>query len=296
MDQLLRGVFKNRAIRVSIVNSSLTCKEICSKHKTSPVCSDALSRLISVGSMMSGMIKDGRLSLKIAGNGPIEQMIVDASSNGCIRGFIKNPQVDIPKKQNGKLDVGSAVGNLGVLTVTKHIGLKQDFIGDVILTNGEIGEDFCYYFYKSEQTPSVVVVGTIVDVDYSVQVAGGLILQLLPNAKEEDIVYAEEATKKMTSITKLLLENNGDVKKVAEALFNDELEGVEITPIKFKCDCSKERFISGIATLPEKDILEMIKEDKGCEVKCEFCGNTYKFDNDDLNYALEMKRKLKEKN
>ncbi len=289
MDQLLRGVIKDRAVRVSMVNSSLTSKDICSKHNTTPVVSDALSRLVSVGAMMSGMIKDGRLTLKVAGNGPIEQLLVDASANGNIRGFVRNPQVDLPLKKNGKLDVGKAVGDLGVLTVIKQLGLKQDFAGDVILTSGEIGDDFCYYFYKSEQTPSSVIVGSIIDVDYSVKSSCGLILQLLPNASEEDIVYAENITKKASNITKLFNDNEGDVNKVAKYLFNDELEGVEVSKIQFSCDCSKDKFIAGIAALSKSDIVAMINEDKGCEVRCEFCGSTYKFSEEDLYDALRIK-------
>ena len=293
MDQLLRGIVKNRAIRVYFVNSTETSRQICILNHTTPVVSDALSRLVSVGAMMAGMLKDGRLSLKISSNGPIQKMIVDASYNGQVRGFVINPYVELPLNRRGQLDVGKAVGDLGVLTVTKRIGLKQDFIGDVILVDGEIGTDFCYYFQKSEQTPSSVIVGAQINTNYEVGLAGGVIIQLLPSAPEEDIVYAEELTKKIPSIVKLL-EQEPDIRKVAENLIPD-LDVLAVTPVTYHCDCSKERFISGIATLPADEIEDIIKEDHGCEIRCEFCGKVYNLDEHDLAEALKIRKEREPK-
>lgn len=287
MDSLVKGLIRDGNIRVYGVDSSMTSKVICKSHNTTPVVSDALSRLISVGAMMAGMLKDGRLTLKIEGNGPIKMLYVDASSNGDIRGFVGNPFVELPLNAKNKLDVGKAVGNLGVLTVTKKQNLKQDFVGDVILTSGEIGDDFSYYFYMSEQTPSVVLVGAIVDTNYEVKLSGGMILQLLPGASEEDFVFAEEFAQKTPSILKLFEEHN-DILSVVKNVFPD-IEILSQTPIRFSCDCSKERFINGIATLDEKEINAMIEEDHGCEVHCDFCNHVYNLSEEDLKKSLEIK-------
>ncbi|MDD3422769.1 MAG: Hsp33 family molecular chaperone HslO [Bacilli bacterium] len=290
MDQLLIGLIKDRPIRVYLVNSSASSKEICALHHTTPVVSDALSRLVSVGAMMSGMLKDKKssLTLKIMGNGPIEQLLVVATAKGTVRGFVSNPNVSLPLNKKGQLDVGKAVGDLGVLTVIKEMGLVRDFTGDVILMSGEIGDDFCYYFMKSEQTPSSVVVGAIINRDQSVKTSGGMIIQLMPSAEEEDIVYAENVTKKITSISKML-DAEGDVTKLATSIFGSDLDILEVSPIKFQCDCSKERFIRGIATLTRKEIAEMLEEDHGCDIKCEFCNRNYHLTEADLMEALKIR-------
>ncbi|MDD3384005.1 MAG: Hsp33 family molecular chaperone HslO [Bacilli bacterium] len=289
MDSLVKGLIRNGNIRVYGVDSSLTSKKICKDHEATPVVSDALSRLISVGAMMAGMLKDGRLTLKIEGNGPIKILYVDASSNGNIRGFVGNPFVDLPLNSQNKLDVGKAVGNLGVLTVTKKQNLKQDFVGDVILTSGEIGDDFSYYFYMSEQTPSIVLVGAIIDVNYEVKLSGGMILQLLPGSSEDDLVFAEDFAKTTPSILQLF-EKYNNILDVIKNVFPD-IEILSETPIKFSCDCTKERFINGIATLDEKEINSMIEENHGCEVRCDFCNHVYNLSEDDLKKSLEIKHK-----
>ena len=287
MAHVVIGLIREGRVRVYATDTSLTSKEICKLHNTTPVVSDALSRTISVGAMMGKMLKNGKLTIKVQGNGPIKLMIVDASYDGKIRGLVTNPNVDIPRKANGKLDVGSAVGELGVLTVIKNNPLRQNFTGDVILQSGEIGDDFSYYFLKSEQVPSVVAVGAIIDRDYSVETAGGLIIQLMPTATNEDYEYVEDLAKRLSPVTELIKKHR-DMNQVLYEIFPD-IEILADDPIHFECTCSKERFIAGIATLEANEIVEMIKIDKGCEIRCDFCNRYYYLGELDLKRSLAIK-------
>lgn len=287
MDHVVIGLIKEGRVRVYAVDSTLTSKEICKSHHTTPVVSDALSRTISVGAMMGKMLKNGKLTIKIQGNGPIKLIIVDASYDGKIRGLVTNPNVELPLNSKGKLDVGKAVGDLGVLTVIKNNPLRQNFTGDVILQTGEIGDDFSYYFLKSEQVPSLVAVGAVIGKDYSVEVAGGLIIQLMPTATDDDFTYVESLAKRLTPITELIKKHH-DMKLVLNDIFPD-IEILSTEPIEFECSCSKERFVAGIATLEAKEILEMIKVDKGCEIRCDFCNRYYYLTELDLKRSLEIK-------
>lgn len=287
MDHVVIGLIKEGRIRVYATDTSLTSKEICKLHRTTPVVSDALSRTISIGAMMGKMLKNGKLTIKIQGNGPIKLIVVDASYDGKVRGLVTNPNVELPRNARGKLDVGKAVGDLGVLTVIKNNPLKQNFTGDVILQSGEIGDDFSYYFLKSEQVPSVVAVGAIIGKDYSVETAGGMIIQLMPTATEEDYQYVESLAKRLTPITELIRKHR-DMKLVLHEIFPD-IEILSSEPITFACSCSKERFVAGIATLESKEILEMIKVDKGCEIRCDFCNRYYYLNENDLKRSLEIK-------
>lgn len=287
MDHVVIGLIKEGRIRVYAADTSLTAKEICKLHHTTPVVSDALSRVVSVGAMMGKMLKNGKLTIKVQGNGPIKLIIVDASYDGKIRALVTNPNVELPRNSKGKLDVGKAVGDLGVLTVIKNNPLRQSFTGDVILQTGEIGDDFSYYFLKSEQVPSVVAVGAIIGKDYSVEISGGLIIQLMPTATEEDYEYVEALAKRLAPITELI-QKHRDMKKVLNSIFPD-IEILSQEPVHFECTCSKERFIAGIATLEGKEILEMIKIDKGCEIRCDFCNRYYYLNELDLKRSLEIK-------
>lgn len=295
MGKLIRGLIKGHRVRFLACDSKDIVQEICNLRQPTPVVCAALGRLVSVGAMMGKMEKeeDTVVSLRIQGNGPLKMMIVDATGSGKVRGYVANPYVDIPLKENGHLDVGGAVGK-GILSVTKSLGLKQDFEGQVELQSGEIGDDFSYYFVVSEQTPSVVAVGVLVDVDYSIKYSGGLIVQMLPDASEEDYVFIEECSKNIKSVTKLLEKHNGNLHDIMCDIFGDT-EYEESFDIEYECSCSVEKFIDLIATLPIENIEEMINEDHGAEVRCNFCGKTHNLSEEDLKQSLEKAIESKKK-
>jgi molecular chaperone Hsp33 len=287
MDHVVIGLVRGGRIRVYAVNSSESAREICKLHNTSPVVSDALSRTLSVGAMMGKMLKNGKLTIKITGNGPIKLILVDAAHDGTIRGLVGNNVVDLPLNKHNKLDVGKAVGDLGVLTVIKNNQLKQNFTGDVILQSGEIGEDFSYYFLKSEQVPSVVAVGAIIGKDLNVECAGGLIIQLMPSATDEDYEFVETLAKRLGPVTSMINKHQ-DMNWVLNEIFPD-IQILSKETVKFECACSKDRFIAGIATLDASEIKDMILVDKGCEIRCDFCNRYYYLSQDDLLKSIDLK-------
>lgn len=294
MDYLLRGVICDGRVRVFIVNNKKTSDEIIKKHVTTPVVSAALSRLVSATLILGSMQKSGKLTIRVAGDGPIGMLVADANSELEVRAFAENKQVFLPLKANGKLDVGRAVGSNGVLQVVKDLGLKQNFNSQVALQSGELGDDFSYYFFESEQVPSVVALGALIDVDYSIKAAGGIILQLLPGAKEEDYVFVEEFAKTHTSVTDLLLDYP-KVNDLAKKLFPD-IAAIEVRPVKFKCNCNKERLLESLALLTYEDLEEFKHKQEKIEVICEFCNTKYYYDEKDIDQAIESKRnKEKEK-
>lgn len=290
MDYLIRGLFKDRKVRFLAVRNTDCINEAISIKKPTPVIIAALGRVMAVGSMMGMMNKeeDAKISIRIQGTGQAQLIIVDANTKGEVRGYVKNPYVLLPLKANGHLDVGRAIGR-GMITVIKDLGLRDPFHSEINIQSGEIGDDFSYYFATSEQTPSVVGVGVLVDVDYTCKVGGGFIVQMLPDATDEDYDFVDEITKKVTSVTDLLLKYD-DLKTMMESLFG-ELEYVERFDIKYNCGCNKEKFISGIATLDEEEILDMIEKDKGAELECQICGKKYNLDENDLLESLRIKRK-----
>ena len=288
MDYLIRGLFKNRKVRFLAVRNTDCINEAISYKKPTPVVIAALGRTMAVGSMMGMMNKedDAKISIRIHGTGRAELIIVDANTKGEVRGYVKNPYVMLPLKENGHLDVGRAIGR-GMITVIKDLGLREPFHSEIQIQSGEIGDDFSYYFATSEQTPSVVGVGVLVDVDYTCKVGGGFIVQMLPDATDEDYDFVDSITTKINSVTDLLLKYD-DLEEMMKSLFN-ELEYVESFPIKYNCGCNKDKFMSGVSTLEKEEILDMIEKDHGAELECQICGKKYKLDENDLKECLEIK-------
>lgn len=291
MDKLVRGVLKNGKIRIFVAKTTQTCNDICSRHKTTPVASAALSRLISITSVMAAMQKNGKLSVKIEGNGPLGMMIADANSDLEVRGFVENPHIDLPLKENQKLDVGGAVGNVGRIHVVKDLGLKQNFESQVELQSGEIGDDFSFYFKESEQIPSVVAVGALIDIDYSIKSSGAIVVQLMPDASEEDFLFAETFAKNLPSVSSLFAHKE-DAEVVAKKLFPN-LSFIETYPIKFKCSCRKERLLNSLAALSLSDLKELEAQKDKVEITCEFCNTHFYFDRDDIKKAILLNQENK---
>lgn len=285
-DYVVRGVDKDKNFRFFGSITKDIVQQAFENHVTSPVVTAGLGRTMTAVAMMSQMLKNekDRVSVNIKGDGPIEGVIVEASSNGDIKGYPYNPVVDIALNDEGNLDVSAAFGN-AVMTVMKDLGLKEPYVGQTILVSGEIAEDFTYYFATSEQTPSAVGLGVLVDVDYSVKQSGGFIIQVLPDADEGAITKLEENIAKLPSITSLLDEGKS-IEEIIERLLG-EVRFYDKVPIKFVCDCSKEQMERGLLSIGEKELTEIKEEDEKANLVCHFCNANYDFNKEDLNRLIE---------
>ena len=257
-------------------------------HNTSPIATAALGRLMTAAAMMGSDLKgEGELlTLRIEGDGPIGGLLVTADGKGDVKGYAFNPDVMLPPNAQGKLDVGGSLG-LGVLSVIKDIGLKEPYVGQTQLITGEIAEDLTYYFATSEQVPSSVALGVLMNKDNTVRQAGGFIIQLLPGASDEIIDRLEAKLSGISSITSLL-----DAGKTPEEILTDILGefGLEILkkmPVQFHCDCERSRVEKAIISIGRKEIQDMIDEGKEIEVNCQFCNKHYKFSVDELGEMLK---------
>ena len=288
MDRVIRGILNEGKVRVFFADISNSCKEICELHNCTPVVSDALSRLLGVGAIMGDMQKDGRLTLRIDSCGPIKLMLVDASADGTIRGFVANPDADVPLTERNTLDVSKAVGELGFITVIKDLGMKQNFSSQIELQSGSIGDDFSMYFRESEQVPSLVAVGSVIGRDGLVSKAGALIIQLMPGSDEVDFQYVERLGSILPPMSEILKVEATMEEKLQELI--PEIEILGSKDVRFKCSCSKEKIVASIATLHEDEIKEMIAEGHDFETRCEFCSRTYNITQSDLLESLSIRR------
>lgn len=289
MSRLLKALAVNEKVRIYICDTTDIVEEARQRHGLWPTASAALGRVLSVATMMGSNLKSDKekLTITINGGGPIGTIMVDANSKGNVRGFVGDPEVHYEYHKEKKLAVGIAVGNNGYLEVKKDLGMKEDFGGKVALQTGEIGDDFAYYFAVSEQTPSLVSVGVLVDTDNSIISAGGLLIQMLPDAQEEDIVTVEEATKDLKPMSELI-KSGQSLEEILKSLFED-VKILEEREIKYECNCSREKMEAAIMTVSDEDLDAMIKEDHGCEITCQFCKESYKFSEEDLKNIKEKK-------
>ena len=260
-------------------------------HNTSPVATAALGRTLTAGAIMGSMMKNDTdmLTLQIRGDGPIEGITVTADSHANVKGYVGNPDVMLPPK-NGKLDVGGAVG-IGLLQVIKDMGLKEPYVGQTILVSSEIAEDLTYYFASSEQVPSSVGLGVLMNKDNTVRCAGGFIIQLMPFATEGTISQLEENLKDVTSVTDFLDKGYTPEQMLEKLIGHLDLEITDTIPTQFYCNCSKERVEQAVASIGKKDIQEMIDEGKDIEVKCHFCNTAYNYTVEDLKNILKRSKK-----
>ena len=286
-DYIVRGIAANGTVRAFAARTTETVAEARERHFTYPVVTAALGRLLTAGAMMGSMMKGDKdlITLTVKGDGPIGNMTVTADSHGNVKGFPGNPSVDIPLKYAGKLDVGAAVGN-GTLNIVMDLGLTDPYNGTVELQTGEIGDDLAYYFTVSEQTPSAVGLGVMVDTDSSVKHAGGFIIQIMPDVEEEIIAALEKKISETSPVT-TLMEEGMTPEMILEHILGDlDLEITEKEDVRFHCNCSKERVSEALATISKADLQEMIDEGEHIEVKCFFCNTAYKFTVDELKEYL----------
>jgi len=284
-DYLVRGIVPSKNCRVFACQTTQLLEEARQKHGLWPTASAALGRMMSATLMLAAMNKNHeKMTVSINGGGPIGSMIATTNSDGKIKAFVANPEVHYTYNDTGKLAVGVAVGHEGNLQVIRDMGLKEPFVGTVPLQSGEIGDDFSYYFMVSEQTPSVVSVGVLVNDTNEILASGGFIIQLLPEATEEDIVYIENVMKDFPPVSSLIHDGKKP-EDILRMLFEDvEILGTQ--DLYFECDCSKEQMKAALITVGKKEIQAMIDEDHGCEMTCHFCNQKYQFNEEELKELL----------
>lgn len=282
MDYIVRATAANGQVRAFATTTKEMVEEARRRHDMSPIGAVALGRLLTGGAMMGTMMKSNAdvLTIQIKGNGPIGSMTVTANPKGEVKGFVANPQVMLPLK-DGKLDIAGAVG-IGVLSVIKDLGLKEPYVGDTILITSEIGDDLTYYFANSEQVPSSVGVGVLMNKDNTVKQAGGFIIQLMPNASDEFVDALEARINELKSVTAMLEEGMTPEQILEHILGEFDLEILDTIPTKFYCNCSKERVAKAVMSIGKADLQEMIDDNEPIEVNCHFCNTHYNFSVDEL--------------
>lgn len=288
-DYIVRATAANKQIRAFAINSREIVERARQVHNTSPVATAALGRLLSVSAMMGSMSKGDKdlLTIMMRGDGPIKGITVTADSKANVKGYPGNPNVIIPPNYAGKLDVGAAIG-YGELTVIKDMGLKEPYVSNTPLNTSEVAEDLTYYFAKSEQIPSAVALGVLMEKDNTVKQAGGFIIQLMPFTDDATIDALEKKISEITSVTDML-EKGMSPEDILEYVLGDlgELEILQKIPTQYACNCSKERVSKAIISIGRKDIQEMIDEDQEIEVNCHFCNKHYKFSVEELESFLK---------
>ncbi|MFQ3792130.1 Hsp33 family molecular chaperone HslO [Staphylococcus nepalensis] len=287
-DYIVKALAYGGQIRAYSALTTESVQEAQTRHYTWPTASAALGRTMTATLMMGAMLKgEQKLTVTVDGQGPIGKIIADADANGHVRGYVTNPQTHFPLNNVGKLDVGRAVGSNGALTVVKDVGLKDYFSGSSPLVSGELGDDFTYYFAKSEQTPSSVGLGVLVNPDNSIKAAGGFIIQVMPGAEEETINKLEEVINNMTPVSKLIDQGLTPEEILFEVLGEDNVQILENMPTSFECNCGHEKFLNAIKGLGQAEIESMINEDHGAEAECHFCRNKYQYSESELQGLLE---------
>lgn len=282
-DYLIKALGYNGQVRTYAIATTVTVGDAQRKHYTWPTASAALGRTLTVGLMLGAMLKgEEKLTIKIEGGGPLGAIVVDANASGEVRGYVINPQTHIDLNDEGKLDVSGVVGKDGMLTIAKDLGMQEYFTSQVPLQSGEIGEDFTYYLATSEQIPSSVGVGVLVNPDNSIQAAGGFIIQMLPGATEETITEIEERLKTIVPVSTMIEHGLTPEEIVEHILGNNDIQIMEKMSVQFKCPCSRDRISSALVSLGEEEIEDMIRTEGKAEAQCHFCNEKYHFSKEDL--------------
>ena len=287
-DYIVRATAANNQIRAFAATTKETVEAARQAHNTSPVATAALGRLLTGGAMMGSMMKNDSdmLTIQIKGDGPIGGLTVTADSKGNVKGYVEHPEVMLPPNAQGKLDVAGALG-IGLISVIKDMGLKERYVGQTILQTSEIAEDLTYYFATSEQVPSSVGLGVLMEHDNTVKQAGGFIVQLMPFVDDDVVDRLEANIKKISSVTSMLDKGMTPEEILEEVLDGFEVEVKDTMPAQFYCNCTKERVEKAIISIGKKDIQEMIEDGKPIEVNCHFCGKSYEFSVEELKTLIK---------
>lgn len=288
-DYIATAITGNGQIRIFAATTREMVEYARKCHDMSPVATAALGRLMTATVMMGSMMKgdEDLITLRVRGDGPIGSILATADSHGKVKGYVGNPMVELPLNSAGKLDVGGAVGR-GFLTVIRDIGLKDPYVGEVELKTGEIGDDLTYYFASSEQVPSSVGLGVLVDKDLSVKQAGGFIVQLLPFAEDETIEQLEANLSKINSVTALLNANLSPEEIIEKVLEGMEPEFTGTMPVEFYCNCNRQRVEKALISLGAEELQSLVEDGKEEELKCQFCNKSYRFSPRDLEKLLKF--------
>ncbi|WP_028595178.1 Hsp33 family molecular chaperone HslO [Paenibacillus assamensis] len=285
-DMLVRGVAMQGQVRVFAVRTTKLVDELQHRHQTYPTATAALGRTVTAAAMMGAMLKgEEKLTVQVNGDGPIGKIVADANAKGEVRGYATHPQVHLASNSEGKLDVAGAVGRDGFIHIIKDLGLKEPYRGSSPIVSGELGEDFTYYFATSEQTPSAVGLGVLVDTDNTVLHAGGFIIQLLPGLSDEQITKIEKSLSVLPPVT-TLLDQGLELEELLGQIV-DDVQIMDTHPIEFRCQCSRERVEATLISLGKQELNELIEEEGQAEVVCHFCNEAYQFNKEDLTTLVE---------
>ena len=283
MDQIVRAVSADGFVKISAITARDMVERARVIHDLSPTACAALGRTLCGASMLGELMKeaDASLTIRVNGGGPVGSVIAVSDSEGNARGYVQNPQADLPTRADGKLDVGGLVGRSGMLTVSRDIGLKEPYVGSVELVSGEIAEDLAQYMVESEQIPSAVGLGVLIDTDKSVKAAGGFIVQLMPGAPENLIEKLETNILFMDQLTTVLSEDGVDA-VISQVLFSLDPREAERHGVEYRCTCSRERVAEALRSVGEAELRSMAAEGRDAEVSCQFCDKVYRFTPEDL--------------
>ena len=292
-DQLIRAISKDGFVKATAVSTRLLTERARQIHKTLPVATAALGRTLAAASMMGNALKEdgASVTLQIKGGGPLGTLLAVSDNEGNVRGTVDHPDVDLPLRPDGKLDVGRAVGSEGTLTVIRDLNMKEPYVGSVGLLGGEIAEDLAAYFVESEQIPTACGLGVLVDRDQSVLAAGGYLIQLLPGAREDTISKVEGSLMAAGPVTGLLTKDADPEAMLRTALSDFDLEILEKSPITYRCYCSRERMERALISLGPEELEAMIAEQGSADLTCRFCDNVQHFTRQQLEGMLQNMRK-----
>ena len=292
MDKLVRAITADGLVQAVAVSTRELTERARTIQKSLPVATAALGRALAAASMMGNALKDpdASLTLQIKGGGPLGTVLAVSDADGNVRGYVQNPQADLPLRPDGKLDVGGAVGSEGTLTVIRDLGMKEPYIGSVGLLGGEIAEDLAAYFVESEQIPTACALGVLVDRDQSVRTAGGYIIQLLPGAGEDVIARVEGGVMAAGPVTALLDGNRDPAELLRRVLSDFEVEILETAPVAYRCYCSRERVERALISMGAEELEDMLAQQGGCELGCQFCDTLYRFSAGELRALIDRMR------
>lgn len=288
-DKIVRAISADGFVKATAVSTRLLTERARHIHHTLPVATAALGRALAAASMMGNALKDdgASITLQFRGGGPLGLVLAVSDNLGNVRGTVDNPAVDLPLRQDGKLDVGAAIGSEGTLTVIRDLNMKEPYIGSVGLIGGEIAEDLAAYFVESEQIPSACGLGVLVDRDQSVKAAGGYLVQLLPGAKEDVIGKVEGSLMAAGAVTALLERYPDPAELLRAALPDFQLEILEESPVEYRCPCSRERMARALISMGAHELQNMIDEQGDAELTCRFCDAVQRFTREELEKMLE---------